>query len=261
MFNVGSGEVALILVVALLLLGPQRLPELARGLGKFLREFRRQTDEVRSMVEREFYKMDQDITDVPSSDALPPSTPSPERPFPTEAPAGTESSPAPGPNHPATWRSPFHSEPLHPPAEPSALPSAERILPDEVSASSGFLRGNLPADAGPSPVSSGPTALGSSPPTRVSGLPTSAPGPTAFGPGAVPSAAGTPVPSSPGVPRDFGARPIAPSEGIALPGVPAPVRSFADIPNRAWSNPGAEPESGPGVDPEAAGPSKPPEQS
>lgn len=61
MFNVSGVELAIILLVALLLLGPQRLPEVARGLGKFLKEFRRQTDEVRTMVEREFYQMDQDI--------------------------------------------------------------------------------------------------------------------------------------------------------------------------------------------------------
>jgi sec-independent protein translocase protein TatB len=59
MFNIGSGEIALIAVVALLILGPSRLPELARGIGKFMREFRRQTDEVRGVVEREFYKMDE----------------------------------------------------------------------------------------------------------------------------------------------------------------------------------------------------------
>jgi len=64
MFNIGSGELVLIAVVALLVLGPKRLPELARGLGKFLREFRRQTDEVRGVVEREFYKMDQEM-DLP----------------------------------------------------------------------------------------------------------------------------------------------------------------------------------------------------
>jgi len=61
MLNLGAGEVILILVVALLVLGPKRLPELARGIGKFMREMRRQTDEVRSVVEREFYRMDQDL--------------------------------------------------------------------------------------------------------------------------------------------------------------------------------------------------------
>lgn len=39
-------EVAVILVVALLVLGPKRLPEVARALGKGLAEFRRMTSEV-----------------------------------------------------------------------------------------------------------------------------------------------------------------------------------------------------------------------
>jgi sec-independent protein translocase protein TatB len=62
MFNIGTGEIALIAVAALLLLGPKRLPELARGIGKFMREFRRQTDDIRNTVEREFYKMDQELS-------------------------------------------------------------------------------------------------------------------------------------------------------------------------------------------------------
>jgi sec-independent protein translocase protein TatB len=64
-FNIGSGELILIAVAALLILGPKRLPELARGIGKFMREFRRQTDEVRNVVEREFYRMDDPDPSVP----------------------------------------------------------------------------------------------------------------------------------------------------------------------------------------------------
>ncbi|RKH38493.1 Sec-independent protein translocase protein TatB [Corallococcus sicarius] len=61
MFNIGAGEMVFILVAALIVLGPQRLPELARAIGKFMREFRRQTDDVRNVVEREFYQMDEDF--------------------------------------------------------------------------------------------------------------------------------------------------------------------------------------------------------
>lgn len=61
MLNVGAGEMVVILVVALLVLGPKRLPEMARVIGKFLREFRRQTDDVRTLVEREFYRMDDEV--------------------------------------------------------------------------------------------------------------------------------------------------------------------------------------------------------
>ncbi|MFP2927609.1 twin-arginine translocase TatA/TatE family subunit, partial [Pyxidicoccus sp. 3LG] len=71
MFNIGAGEMVLIMVAALLILGPTRLPELARGLGKFMREFRRQTDEVRNVVEREFYTMDQEIGREPPAPIRP----------------------------------------------------------------------------------------------------------------------------------------------------------------------------------------------
>ncbi len=73
MLNVGTGELILIAVAALLILGPKGLPDLARGLGKFMREFRRQTDDVRSVVEREFYKMDQ--PEVPEIHKVPDAVP------------------------------------------------------------------------------------------------------------------------------------------------------------------------------------------
>ncbi len=41
MFGIGWSEVLVILVIALLVLGPTKLPDIAKGLGKGLREFRR----------------------------------------------------------------------------------------------------------------------------------------------------------------------------------------------------------------------------
>jgi sec-independent protein translocase protein TatA len=38
--NVGAGEIVLLLLVALLLFGPKRLPEMGRSLGKGLRDFK-----------------------------------------------------------------------------------------------------------------------------------------------------------------------------------------------------------------------------
>jgi sec-independent protein translocase protein TatB len=65
MFGMSGTEIALILVLALLLFGPARLPQLARTLGKGLRDFKRATDDIRSTVEREFYRMDQPPPPIP----------------------------------------------------------------------------------------------------------------------------------------------------------------------------------------------------
>ena len=94
MFNVGAGELILIVVVALLVLGPQKLPEFARTIGKFVREFRRQTDEVRTVVEREFYKMDQEMMDEPRPQVHPPTPAALPSPVPA-APLSVTSAAAP----------------------------------------------------------------------------------------------------------------------------------------------------------------------
>lgn len=46
MFNIGPLELMVILIVALLVVGPAKLPELGRSIGRGLREFRKAQDEV-----------------------------------------------------------------------------------------------------------------------------------------------------------------------------------------------------------------------
>ena len=52
-FGIGFGEVLLILIVALIIWGPRRLPEIARTLGKTMRALRRATYDLTSAVTKE----------------------------------------------------------------------------------------------------------------------------------------------------------------------------------------------------------------
>lgn len=53
MFDIGTGELALIAVVALLVLGPERLPKAARTAGALARRARASWQNVRAEIERE----------------------------------------------------------------------------------------------------------------------------------------------------------------------------------------------------------------
>ena len=53
MFGLGAGELFIILVFALIFIGPKKLPELAKSLGKGIREFQRAKDDLMDQVNYE----------------------------------------------------------------------------------------------------------------------------------------------------------------------------------------------------------------
>ncbi|MER3425634.1 MAG: twin-arginine translocase TatA/TatE family subunit [Thermus sp.] len=50
--NLGMPEILVILLIALLLFGPRKLPELGRSLGQSIREFKRGAQEIREELEK-----------------------------------------------------------------------------------------------------------------------------------------------------------------------------------------------------------------
>lgn len=84
MLNLGPQELLIVLLIALIVVGPQRLPEISRQIGRGLREFRKVQDEVRGMVKL-------DLDDKPArAKPVSPTAPGVHRtPRPAPAPAAT----------------------------------------------------------------------------------------------------------------------------------------------------------------------------
>ncbi len=59
MFGLGTGELLFILLLVLLIYGPDRVPEMARKLGKAAREVRSMGENVRTAIDREVAKRDE----------------------------------------------------------------------------------------------------------------------------------------------------------------------------------------------------------
>lgn len=53
MFKLGMGELIVILLIILLLFGATKLPEIARSLGKAIKEFKKAGKEIKSDIEKE----------------------------------------------------------------------------------------------------------------------------------------------------------------------------------------------------------------
>src|SRR5262245_40968314 len=68
MLDIGVQELLVLMVIALLVFGPDKLPDLGRRLGRAMREFRRASDEFRATIESNLNLHEESI--------LPPSSPS-----------------------------------------------------------------------------------------------------------------------------------------------------------------------------------------
>ncbi|WP_242344925.1 Sec-independent protein translocase protein TatB [Anaeromyxobacter terrae] len=90
MFGLGFGEIVIIAILALLLLGPDRLPEAAKTLGKTLREVRKATEDIKDQIETELYS-DERKTTKPA--LVPPVPAAPLAPAGPPPPATTDNVP------------------------------------------------------------------------------------------------------------------------------------------------------------------------
>lgn len=96
MGSIGMPEIILIFLVVLLVFGAKRIPEIARGLGKGIREFKDATTDIKRELEindnnRYRIQTPQQGTSTPRTDTYPTAQPTPA---PTESAATQQSNPA-----------------------------------------------------------------------------------------------------------------------------------------------------------------------
>jgi sec-independent protein translocase protein TatB len=137
--TLGGPELFLIFVVALIVFGPRKLPEIGKSLGKMMAEFRKASNEFRSTIESEVEAekiRDSMRIDLPKLDPFAAPAVSPSQPTVTNQPAGSaEAVPA---HEPAPATDPAASgypDPAAPQAgapEPAAQP-APKPVPESVS--------------------------------------------------------------------------------------------------------------------------------
>jgi sec-independent protein translocase protein TatA len=60
MFTLGVPEMAMIFLLALVLFGPKKLPELGRTIGKAMTEFRRASNDLKATFEREMHSIERE---------------------------------------------------------------------------------------------------------------------------------------------------------------------------------------------------------
>jgi Tat protein translocase TatB subunit len=84
--NIGGPELLVVLIIALLVLGPTRLPEAARSMGKAMAEFRRVTGGLQAEVRDAMSQLENEVNGVEPQ--------APRPPLPPQPPAGQIQPPA-----------------------------------------------------------------------------------------------------------------------------------------------------------------------
>ena len=78
MFGLGFGEIVIVAILALVLLGPDRLPGAAKALGKTLQDLKKATDGLKGQLEAEMYSVEKavkkaiDGMETPAAPEVPP---------------------------------------------------------------------------------------------------------------------------------------------------------------------------------------------
>ena len=83
--SIGMPELIIIFVIALIIFGPRKLPELGKSLGRSLSEFRRASNELRSTLDDEIRLEEQKN----AARTAAPSDPSPSQPVGPSQPTGS----------------------------------------------------------------------------------------------------------------------------------------------------------------------------
>ena len=126
MFNVGGGEIIVILLLALLVLGPDKLPATAKKVGRFMHEIRRMTSgfeqEVRQAMDLESLGIKG--SGITTSDAVHRATDGPQLAGPGSAAPRTGSQP------PSTGTSPAANQSSSPASKAFLADLSERRSPD-----------------------------------------------------------------------------------------------------------------------------------
>ena len=90
-FGIGLPEMALITIVALLVFGPKKLPEIGRSVAKTLRSFQDASKEFENEFKKEASNIEKSISMNAKLESGGETSPSAEVEVKTEAPSGTES--------------------------------------------------------------------------------------------------------------------------------------------------------------------------